>query len=85
MSLNKRYNVVQLSNYDQFINISKTKKFSRIVIDTSAFTKDETNILIENKLNNLVIIFEEEINQHLEKSSILNIVKNELLNNINKI
>ena len=67
--LKKKHKVTQTNSFDDFIK-SNSSKYEKAIIDITSLNKEEISKLLELKIENLVIIYEEEIDNILDQSSL---------------
>lgn len=85
IKLKKKYLVIQEQNFDKFLELNRTKKMKKAILDTSNLSKLEIETFSNIKENNFISIFEEEADNKFKEKSLL-MIKKELLNNyIDKI
>ncbi|APW65663.1 hypothetical protein LPB137_07260 [Poseidonibacter parvus] len=85
VELRKKYEVIQATNINEFLKINSSDNISKAILDTSTLKNDEIVSLKENVSNNFVMIYKDNLEEELEKKSILKIEKNEIKESISKI
>ncbi|WP_122893046.1 sensor histidine kinase [Arcobacter peruensis] len=85
VELRKKYEVIQATNINEFLKINSSDNISKAILDTSTLKNDEIVSLKENVSNNFVMIYKDNLEEELEKKSILKIEKNEIKKSISQI
>jgi len=75
VELRKKYEVIQATNINEFLKINSSDNISKAILDTSTLKNDEIVSLKENVSNNFVMIYKDNLEEELEKKSILKIEK----------
>ena len=85
VELRKRYEVFQATNLVEFLKINNNNKINKAILDISTLKNEEYEKLLQSENSNFVMIHIDEVEEKLNKKSILKIQKKEIRESLNKI
>ena len=85
VELRKRYEVFQATNLVEFLKINSNNTINKAILDISTLKNEEYEKLLQSENSNFVMIHIDEVEEKLNKKSILKIQKKEIRESLNKI
>lgn len=85
VELRKRYELIQVSNFEEFLETNTNKKMLKAILDVTTLNDVQYNKLIESKASNFVFIGNSKVDSKLEKKCILEINKTEIKDKLHLI